>query len=147
MHIKIKTTSDYWKKHPTYDKAVRNNSCGLDIPTPTTQIIPGLSRAFSIHLEIKTEPNHSYMLLPRSSITKTPLRLANSVGIIDIGYRGELIAKVDNLSDEDYTIEAGHCYFQIVAFDGNLVTWELVSNLSPSIRGERGFGSTTNCVI
>ena len=38
-----------------------------------------------------------YYMFPRSSISKTPLRLANSVGIIDSGYRGTLIAKVDIL--------------------------------------------------
>ena len=40
----------------------------------------------------------SYMLVPRSSISKTPLRMANSIGIIDAGYRGEIMAAVDNIS-------------------------------------------------
>ena len=39
----------------------------------------------------------SFLLLPRSSISKTPLRLSNSVGLIDAGYRGELQAPVDNI--------------------------------------------------
>lgn len=38
-----------------------------------------------------------YYLYPRSSISKTPFRLANSVGIIDAGYRGHVIAKVDDI--------------------------------------------------
>lgn len=38
-----------------------------------------------------------YYLYPRSSIVKTPFRLSNSVGIIDAGYRGELMAVVDNI--------------------------------------------------
>jgi dUTP pyrophosphatase len=38
-----------------------------------------------------------YYLYPRSSIVKTPFRLSNSVGIIDSGYRGEIMAVVDNL--------------------------------------------------
>lgn len=37
----------------------------------------------------------AYYLYPRSSISKTPLRMANSVGIIDSGYRGNIMAKVD----------------------------------------------------
>lgn len=37
----------------------------------------------------------AYYLYPRSSISKTPLRMANSVGIIDSGYRGKIMAKVD----------------------------------------------------
>jgi len=38
-----------------------------------------------------------YYLYPRSSIVKTPFRMSNSVGIIDSGYRGELMAVVDNI--------------------------------------------------
>ena len=38
-----------------------------------------------------------YYLYPRSSIVKTPFRLSNSVGIIDSGYRGEIMAVVDNI--------------------------------------------------
>ena len=40
----------------------------------------------------------SYYLYPRSSVVKTPLRLANSVGIIDSGYRGNIKAVFDNIS-------------------------------------------------
>ena len=54
-----------------------------------------------------------YYVYPRSSISKTPLRLANSVGIIDSGYRGELMAVVDNISKEDYVVEED-VYFKIV---------------------------------
>jgi dUTP pyrophosphatase len=39
-----------------------------------------------------------YYLYPRSSIVKTPFRLSNSVGIIDSGYRGEIMAVVDNIN-------------------------------------------------
>jgi dUTPase len=38
-----------------------------------------------------------YYLYPRSSIVKTPFRMANSVGIIDSGYRGEVMAVIDNI--------------------------------------------------
>jgi dUTP pyrophosphatase len=46
----------------------------------------------------KQQPAPSgYYLYPRSSIVKTPFRLSNSVGIIDSGYRGEIMAVVDNI--------------------------------------------------
>ena len=48
--------------------------------------------------------NVCYYLHCRSSISQTPLSLANSVGIIDAGYRGNLMAAVDNTSDAPYTI-------------------------------------------
>ena len=55
------------------------------------------------------ETNVSYYLLPRSSMgAKTPLRLSNSVGLKDAGYRGNVIAIVDNNSDESF-----HLFYSI----------------------------------
>lgn len=49
--------------------------------------------------------NTGFYLYPRSSIVKTPLRLSNSVGIIDSGYRNNLMAVYDNLGDNEFKIE------------------------------------------
>lgn len=145
MHINISVKNeDLWINHPTYSNAKLNEDVGLDIPMPQRTHVPSKSRAFKINLGIYTEPDHGYMLVPRSSIIKTPLRLSNSVGIIDKSYRGELIAVVDNISDDNFTLEESKCYFQIVAFDGNLPTYTICKDLNNSIRGTGGFGSTTN---
>ena len=58
-----------------------------------------------------------YYLYPRSSISKTPLRLANSVGIIDSGYRGDIIAAVDHIGKEPFLVRKGTRLFQICAPD------------------------------
>ncbi len=51
----------------------------------------------------------AYYLYPRSSMgSKTPLRLSNSVGIIDAGYRGHIIGVVDNLSENCYEVNKNH---------------------------------------
>ena len=84
----------------------------------------------------------AYYLFPRSSISKTPLRLANSIGLIDGGYRGELVGMVDNIYDEDFHVKRGERYFQLVAVDSSPIDFELVEELSESSRGEGGFGST-----
>ena len=66
----------------------------------------------------------SYYLYPRSSISKTPYRLANSVGIIDSGYRGNIIAALDcirniqniqNIQNIPYTLEKFQRIVQICA--------------------------------
>jgi dUTP pyrophosphatase len=85
----------------------------------------------------------AYMLLPRSSISKTPLRLANSVGLIDAGYRGVLLAAVDVARSFD--VRAGDRYFQLVKPD--LLPWTRIHIVEeipggPTLRGEGGFGST-----
>ena len=86
--------------------------------------------------------NVCYYLHCRSSISKTPLRLANSVGIIDAGYRGNLMAAVDNTSDSPYTIEAGQRLFQLTGRYLETIDLTLVEVLSDSERGTGGFGST-----
>ena len=94
-----------------------------------------------------------YYLYPRSSIVKTPFRMANSVGIIDAGYRGEVMAVVDNIDVANNDISA--CLerymqpmsrvFQICApslepFFVRIVEHE--SELGVTERGSGGFGST-----
>ena len=87
--------------------------------------------------------NVGYFLAPRSSISKTPLRMSNSIGIIDAGYRGEIMAVCDNISEEEYIIEKGTRLFQLLNTD--LVPFNevnLVEELSETSRGDGGFGST-----
>ena len=86
----------------------------------------------------------SYKVVPRSSIIKTPLRMANSVGIMDAGYRGNYMVPVDNLSDEDFIIEKHTRLFQVVGANLDFINVELVNTLSNSKRGDGGFGSTGN---
>ena len=84
-----------------------------------------------------------FCVYPRSSISKTPLRLANSVGIIDSGYRGELIAVFDNRNETPYEIP---CYARLVQacrpdllpFGVNMVD----NDFNQTERGAGGFGST-----
>jgi dUTP pyrophosphatase len=84
----------------------------------------------------------SYYLYPRSSISKTPLLMANSVGIIDAGYRGNIMAKLRNLDNSSYLIKSGEKLFQICAPELKKINVEIVSTLSNSQRGTGGFGST-----
>jgi dUTP pyrophosphatase len=68
--------------------------------------------------------------------------MANSIGLIDGGYRGELIAMCDNIKDAPYTVHRGDRLFQLVALDGSPVSYELREELSDTTRGGGGFGST-----
>ncbi len=88
-----------------------------------------------------------FYLYSRSSTgTKTPLRLANNVGVIDSGYRGNCLAVFDNNSDQSYCINKGDRLVQICA--GNLlypiypVIVNTVDELGTTERGSDGFGST-----
>lgn len=99
-----------------------------------------------------------FYLYPRSSISKTRMRLANSVGIIDAGYRGDLIAAVDTMGLFGSTdiwhvwketlspIKKYDRYFQVCAPDLSPFLVHIVDaehDLSlPTNRGHGGFGST-----
>tara|TARA_B100000787_G_scaffold11469_1_gene8527 strand:+ start:3203 stop:3649 length:447 start_codon:yes stop_codon:yes gene_type:complete len=134
--------SHYWENHPTYKNAMINKDVGLDIPMQLSVIIPANTRSFKINLDFKTDSTHGYMILPRSSISKTTIRLANSVGIIDKNYRGDLMVVVDNLGDVDVLFQEGCCYFQIVSFDGNLPKYQIENVVTDTSRGVGGFGSS-----
>ena len=85
-----------------------------------------------------------YFLYPRSSTgNKTPLRLANSLGIIDAGYRGNYIAAFDNIRGAGFRVEQEQRLVQICP--PNLtypLRVELVEDLDETLRGVGGFGST-----
>jgi len=99
-----------------------------------------------------------FYLYPRSSISKTRMRLANSVGIIDAGYRGDIIAAVDTIglfgSNDIWhiwketlsPIQKYDRYFQLCtpdlsAFQVHIVDTEAELG-APTTRGGGGFGST-----
>lgn len=94
-----------------------------------------------------------FLVEPRSSISKTPLRMSNGHGIIDIGYRGPIITAVDLIGSHDTNITdvINHYYehntklFQIVAPDLQPFTASLhdIKELNMhTTRGQGGFGST-----
>ena len=132
----------HWRNHPTYQKAKKNEDVGLDIPNLVPIVVPANAISFKIDLGFKASPSHGYMLVPRSSISKTGLRLANSIGIIDKNYRGKVMVVVDNVSNEDVVLKEGSCYFQIVAFDGFLPRYQIDNVGTDTSRGSGGFGST-----
>lgn len=87
-----------------------------------------------------------YYMYPRSSISKTCIRLANSIGIIDSGYRGNICAAVDNINDHEVATTLKHQrYFQICSPTLEPLIVELVDSVDlfeSTNRGEGGFGST-----
>lgn len=63
-------------------------------------------------------------------------------GVIDSGYRGEIIVGLVNLSDKEYVIEKDHKVAQMIIQKKELVVLEEAEELSESVRKERGFGSS-----
>ena len=143
MHLKIKprnnAVSSMYEKHGQF----HDGDAGLDLFVVEEQTVEaGKTALINLGISCETAEKRPYFLMPRSSISKTPIRLCNSIGLIDAGYRGEIMAAVDNIKHEDFTINSGQRLFQIVAMDGSPLSFELVDELSATGRGAGGFGST-----
>lgn len=132
---------------------LKNLDAGFDLFIPKDQIIT--SNAISIPLDqgIKcamyfNKIPSAFYLYPRSSMgSKTPLRLSNSVGIIDAGYRGNLCGIIDNISySNNYILNKGDRLLQICAPNISHPIYPIYVNsideLGTTERGEDGFGST-----
>jgi dUTP pyrophosphatase len=127
----------------------RNNhktDSGYDLFCPETVIVPPNALGHTIDFQIRCSPQFEkisgYSLEPRSSISKTPLRMSNSRGIIDHEYRGNIMAKVDNRSNEPFEIKKGERLFQLLMPSLEPFNVSFVNQLDETARGTGGFGST-----
>jgi dUTP pyrophosphatase len=127
------------------EKSNHSTDSGYDLYCPDTITIAPQSVG-TVDLKIRCSPNFpsvsGYYLYPRSSISKTPLIMANSVGIIDYGYRGNIMAKVFNTSTEPYTINKHERLFQVCMPTLQPFGVNFVETLDETERGTGGFGST-----
>ena len=97
-----------------------------------------------IHCDNGKEYNTGYYLHPRSSLAKSPLRLANSTGIIDSAYRGNIKAMFDVLSNyqfDKHTRQIQLCAPGLIPILVYIVDDERELG-EPTSRGDGGFGST-----
>lgn len=131
----------------------RSTDSGFDIPM-LGEVVNQNKVLHTFDLGIKVAATYKNqtvpsLLVPRSSISATPFRLANSIGVIDMGYRGEVKAKVDVLDViNNFVVTRESRLFQIC--QGNFMPWDTVVIVdnenelpkAPDNRGEGGFGST-----
>ena len=133
------TALEFYRNHGHF----HDGDAGLDLYVlEDLHFEPGETKAIKLGISCEPKDGIAYYLFPRSSISKTPLRMANSIGLIDGGYRGEIMAVCDNIKSVAYTAEKGQRLFQLVAMDNSPIQYELVEELEMSTRGIGGFGST-----
>jgi len=100
-----------------------------------------IDHEISCEMEYDGKPA-AFFLFPRSSISKTPLLMANHTGIIDCGYRGTLITAVRNLSRQPFIVQENTKLFQICHPSLCRIFVEIVYKLSITTRNNGCFGST-----
>lgn len=128
---------------------------GVDVYVPTETVFDEQFVSKFIDMGIKTEMIYcevdtnalstcAFTVYPRSSLSKTPLMLANHTGIIDSGYRGSLIGAFRSLSPSNYLVEKDTRLLQICHPTLCPIYVVLVNedDLTTTERGSGGFGST-----
>ena len=118
---------------------------GLDLRAAVGATVkPGERAMVPTGVAVAIPDGHAGLVLPRSGLaSKRGLTLANAPGLIDAGYRGEVICAVVNLDPhEAVEISVGDRIAQLVVVAVPEVMPSFVEELPPSSRGEGGFGST-----
>lgn len=99
-------------------------------------------------LSFEIPEGYAGFIFPRSSVAKKDLILTNCVGIIDSGFRGEVLAKfkplipITSAHDAIYAYRKGERFAQMVILPYPEVVFDEVDNLAESDRGEGGYGSS-----
>jgi len=122
-----------------------SGDAGLDLAAVEgVTVKPGERAMVPTGVAVAIPDGHAGLVLPRSGLaSKRGLTLANAPGLIDAGYRGEVICAVVNLDPHDAVeISAGDRIAQLVIVPVAAVTPVFVEELPASTRGAGGFGST-----
>ena len=135
MQVKIKKLSEK-AVIPSYGKP---GDAGMDL-TATSKEKTLMYIEYGTSLSIEIPDGYVGLVFPRSSISKTSLSLANSVGVIDSGYRGEVKLRFKHMGDDQY--EIGERVGQIMILPFPQIEFIESLELSESERGTGGFGST-----
>ncbi|HVH00439.1 MAG TPA: dUTP diphosphatase [Miltoncostaeaceae bacterium] len=118
---------------------------GLDlIAAEHVSILAGGRQAVPTAIAVAIPPGYAGLVVPRSGLARRHgVTVANAPGLIDAGYRGELLVLLVNLGDAVHRVEPGDRIAQLVVVPVGLPEAVAVEELPPSDgRGEAGFGST-----
>ena len=147
ISVKLKKLRDS-AKIPQYatEQAAACDLCA-DLEGGKVTINPGeivtIPTGIAIECEEATEYNTAILIFPRSGLaSKRSLAPANKVGVIDCDYRGEIKVALFNHGKCDQTVEPGERIAQLVVVPYISAEFEEAQELSDTVRGEGGFGST-----
>ncbi len=127
---------------PSYAKS---GDAGMDLVAVTKQSNTSFQCTYGTGLSIEIPEGFVGLVFPRSSISRKELILSNSVGVIDSGYRGEILLvfnKLEGLDSVSYKI--GERIGQLIIIPYPYIVFKEVAELSSTERGTGGYGSTGN---
>lgn len=140
MRIKIKKLH----KSAIIPKYAKPGDAGMDLTAVSADFNDLNHITYHTGLAVQIPEGYVGLLFPRSSVYKTGQQLTNSVGVIDSGYRGEIMLKYTRDIDETERTAygPGDRVGQLIILPYPQVRFEEVEELSITERGEGGYGST-----
>ena len=142
MTVRIKKLSE-GATVPTYGT---DFSAGADLYNLTDAAVtvePHKTVLIKTGLAVEIPEGYCGLIFARSGLaTKRGLAPANKVGVIDADYRGEVMVALHNHTDLPQTVEAGERVAQLAILPFLKAEFEVAEELSETVRGEGGFGST-----
>lgn len=125
-------------------KYAHEGDAGMDLrSTRRVTIYPNMRVTVGTGVSVQIPEGHVGLVFPRSGLaSKRGITLANCVGVIDSGYRGEIMVPLHNISSRPMRVDAGERVCQLVIVPFVTATPVVVGSLEDSERGEGGLGST-----
>ena len=127
-------------------KYAKDGDAGMDITCIDDGKIEmnanGVIKTYRTGIAVAIPEGYVGLIYPRSSIFKTGLRMCNSVGVIDSGYRGEILFKFDVIAMNSKPYKKGDRIGQIIITPYPSIEFTEVDELDNTERGDAGFGST-----
>ena len=139
MKIKIKKLSE----NAVIPKYAMHGDAGMDLTVTDIEIVDHYHVKYKFGIAIEIPLGYVGLIFPRSLIYKQGQILANSVGVIDSGYRGEICAVMMG-NNYDLSYKVGDRAAQIMIIPYPQIEFEESNDLSESERGSGGHGSTGN---
>lgn len=148
MEVKVKKLSEK-AVIPAYAKS---GDAGLDLVATSYEYKENIDcHVYGTGLAVEIPEGYVGLIYPRSSNRKTDAYMCNHVGVIDSGYRGEIMisfklrdSNIKSISQSFKPYEVGHKIAQLIIMPYPKIKFIEVDKLSDSDRGENGHGSTGN---
>lgn len=128
---------------PTYGTEFSAGADLYALPGETVTIEPHKTVMIHTGLAMEIPEGYAGLIFARSGLaSKRGLAPANKVGVVDPDYRGEFMVALHNHTDEPREVEGGERVAQLVIVPFIQGSFEIAEELSDTVRGEGGFGST-----
>ena len=115
---------------------------GIDLYADKYAIVTGETVLISTGVAVAVPDGHVGLVCPRSGLSKHGVTVANAPGVIDSGYRGEVMVRLTTTSKNPYRVHRGDRIAQLLIIPIVRPEVNVVVDLDDTERGTGGFGST-----